>query len=200
MISKNSENSPLQIAEVRLYQGGGSLGLTLCPGKKDASRSWSRDLGTDLQFIRAWGATTVVTLIEDHEFCLLGVESLAHDVSALGMTWLHLPILDVSIPDSRFEDAWGSAGLKLHDRLDAGEKILIHCRGGLGRTGLVAGRILVERGYASQDAIQRIRSVRPHAIETLEQENYVMKSKVVPDRVVQRRDPVGSQPALEIHR
>ena len=59
MTSKNSENSPLHIAEVRLEQGGGSLGLTLCPGKKDAGRSWNRDLSTDLQAIRAWGATTV---------------------------------------------------------------------------------------------------------------------------------------------
>ena len=179
MTSKNSENSPLHIAEVRLEQGGGSLGLTLCPGKKDVSRSWNRDLGADLRAIRAWGATTVVTLIEDHEFRLLRIESLADDVRALGMNWVHLPIVDVSIPDSRFEGAWVSDGPKLHDRLDAGERILIHCRGGLGRTGLVAGRILVERGCAPKSAIQRIRSVRPNAIETSEQEQYVMTSKLV---------------------
>lgn len=177
MTSKNSENSPLHIAEVRLDQGGGSLGLTLCPGKKDAGRNWNRDLRKDLQAIRSWGATTVVTLIEDHEFRLLGIESLADDVRALGMNWVYLPIVDVSIPDGRFEDSWVNDGPKLHDRLDAGEKILIHCRGGLGRTGLVAGRILVERGSAPGTAIGRVRSVRPHAIETAEQENYVLKSK-----------------------
>ena len=197
MTSKNSETSPLQIAEVLLEQGEGNIGLTLCPGKKDVRRNWNRDLGADLRAIRTWGATTVVTLIEDREFRLLGIESLADDVCALGMSWVHLPIIDVSIPDSRFEDAWVMNGPKLHVRLDYGEKILIHCRGGLGRTGLVAGRILVERGYASQDAIQRIRSVRPHAIETLEQEHYVMKSKVVPDRAAQLRDAVESQPALD---
>jgi protein-tyrosine phosphatase len=197
MTSKNSENSPLHIAEVRLEQGEGSLGLTLCPGKKDVGRNWNRDLGTDLQAIRAWGATTVVTLIEDHEFRLLRIESLADEVRALGMNWIHLPIVDVRIPDSRFEDAWVSDGPKLHDRLDAGEKILIHCRGGLGRTGLVAGRILVERGCAPKNAIQRIRSVRPHAIETSEQERYVMKSKLVPDRDTQRKNAVGSQPPLD---
>ena len=197
MTNKNSENSPLHIAVVRLEQGGGSLGLTLCPGKKDAGRSWNRDLSTDLQAIRAWGATTVVTLIEDHEFRLLRIESLADDVRALGMNWVHLPIVDVSIPDSRFEDAWVSDGPNLHDRLNAGEKILIHCRGGLGRTGLVAGRILVERGCVPKNAIQRIRSVRPHAIETSEQEHYVMKSKLVTDRDTQLRNAVGSQPPLD---
>lgn len=180
MTSKNSENSPLHIAEVRLEHGGGSLGLTICPGKKDAGRNWNRDLSQDLQVIRAWGATTVLSLIEDHEFRLLGVESLANDVHALGMHWVHLPIVDVSVPDCRFEDAWACDGPELHDRLDAGEKILIHCRGGLGRTGLVAGRILVERGCAPEKAIERIRLARPHAIETSEQEHYVLKSKLMP--------------------
>jgi len=188
MTSKNSENSPLHIAEVRLEHGGGSLGLTICPGKKDAGRNWNRDLSQDLQVIQGWGATTVLSLIEDHEFRLLGVESLAHDVRALGMNWVHLPIVDVSVPDSRFEDAWACDGPKLHDRLDAGEKILIHCRGGLGRTGLVAGRILVERGCAPEKAIERIRLARPHAIETSEQEHYVLKSKLMPGRVFPRRN------------
>lgn len=62
---------------------------------------------------------------------------------------------------------------KIHHRLDRGERILIHCRGGLGRTGLVAGRIMVERGFQVQQAIRRIRTVRPHAIETRAQEAYV---------------------------
>ena len=95
MTSKDSENSPLQIAEVRLGQGGGSLGLTLCPGKQDVSRSWSRDLGADLWPVGAWGATTVVTLIEDHEFRLLRIESLSNDVRALGMNWvLNCPVFE----------------------------------------------------------------------------------------------------------
>ncbi len=178
MIDKNSQNSPLQIAEILLKPGNGRIGLTLCPGKKDSSRHWNRDLSEDLKVIRAWGATTVVTLIEDHEFQMLGIETLGQDVRALGMDWLHLPILDVSIPDHRFEEAWGLAGPKLHVRLDAGERILIHCRGGLGRTGLVAGLMLVERGCDSRFAIDRVRAVRPRAIETAAQERYVLNSAI----------------------
>ena len=177
MTVKNSQNSPLQIAQVLLEPAMGSLGLTLCPGKKDSSNSWNRDLAQDLQVIRDWGATMVVTLIEDHEFQMLSVQTLERDMRALGMDWLHLPILDVSIPDHRFEDAWVLEGLKLHKRLDCGERILIHCRGGLGRTGLVAARILVERGCDPQIAIRRIRAVRRHAIETPAQERYVLACK-----------------------
>jgi protein-tyrosine phosphatase len=60
-------------------------------------------------------------------------------VRAHGMEWRHLPIRDVDVPDQRFEAAWALIGPELHDRLAAGDRILIHCRGGLGRTGLVAG-------------------------------------------------------------
>ena len=170
---RNSQNSPLQIAEVLLEPGQGVLGLTLCPGKKDPGRQWDRDLAEDLRVIKGWGATVIVTLLEPHEFAMLAVEALGRDAFALGMDWLHLPILDVSVPDQRFEDGWALAGTRLHQRLDEGERILIHCRGGLGRTGLVAGRILVERGSKPEAAIQRVRAVRPNAIETRAQEQYV---------------------------
>jgi ADP-ribosylglycohydrolase/protein-tyrosine phosphatase len=175
MTMKNSQNSPLQIAEVHLEKNEGRIGLTLCPGKKDSSRNWDRDLKEDLRVIRQWGATTVVTLIEDHEFKMLGIENFGQEISAHGLDWIHLPIRDVDVPDQLFEDAWALSGKILHERLDAGDRVLIHCRGGLGRTGLVAGRILIERGCNPALAIQRVRAVRPHAIETPPQEQYVLR-------------------------
>jgi ADP-ribosyl-[dinitrogen reductase] hydrolase len=177
MLIKNSRTSPLRIAEVLLGDGEGRLGLTLCPGKKDALYSWDRDLKEDMRAIRAWGASTIVTLIEDHEFQLLAIENLEHEVRAHGMEWRHLPIRDVDVPDRRFEDAWEQIGAELHDRLDGGDRILIHCRGGLGRTGLVAGLLLVERGCDPSTAVRRVRAVRPHAIETAAQERYVLNAK-----------------------
>jgi len=170
---KTSQNCPLQIGELQVNTGQGFLGLTLCPGKKELARNWDRDLDIDLQAIKKWGATTVVTLIEDHEFSMLHVETLGHAVGALGMEWIHLPIVDVSIPDRRFETGWVTEGPMLQARLDAGERILIHCRGGIGRAGLVAGRMLVERGIQPHIAIERVRHVRPNAIETPQQEKYV---------------------------
>ena len=174
MTIKTSQNCPLQIGELQVTTGQGLLGLTLCPGKKDHGRNWNRDINEDLQVIKKWGATTVVSLIEDYEFAMLHVESLGRDIGALGMDWIHLPIVDVSIPDNRFETRWDSYGPKLHARLDAGERILVHCRGGIGRTGLVAGLVLVERGVNPKSAIERVRKARPGAIETILQEKYVM--------------------------
>ena len=164
------------IAEVLFGEHEGRLGLTICPGKKDGYRQWDRDLETDLRAIRNWGASTVVTLIEAHEFSLLAIDTLGQEVQRMGMHWLHLPIRDVYVPDHRFEQAWPATNADIHWRIDAGERILIHCRGGLGRTGLLAGLLLVERGCGPRDAINRVRAVRPHAIETAAQEAFVLKS------------------------
>ena len=170
---RTSTSSPLQIAAIPVEPNDGSLGLTLCPGKKDPAAAWNRDLATDLDHIQAWGASTAVTLIEDHEFRLLDIEPLGRSVQDRGMARMHLPIRDVSVPDRRFEEAWKTQGKELHRRLDAGERILIHCRGGLGLTGLVAACLLVERGCQPSAAIRQVRAARPHAVETRAQEAYV---------------------------
>lgn len=61
----------------------------------------------------------------------------------------------------------------LHERLLHGERLLVHCKGGLGRTGVVAAMLLVGRGVDVEEAIGAVRAARPGAIENEAQENYV---------------------------
>ncbi len=157
-------------------RAAGVVGLTLCPGKKDraaATGAWDRDLDTDLDAVAGWGARAVVSLVEDHELSLLGVEALGREVRRRKMVWFHLPIRDAGVPDRDFERRWRSAGPELRARLLAGERILVHCRGGLGRTGTIAARLLVELGASPEDAIRSARRARPGAIENDRQEDYV---------------------------
>ena len=56
-----------------------------------------------------------------------------------------------------------------------GAEVVIHCLGGLGRTGTIAARILVEFGIEADDAIKAVREARPGAIETVGQAEYVRK-------------------------
>jgi ADP-ribosyl-[dinitrogen reductase] hydrolase len=90
------------------------------------------------------------------------------------MLWFHLPIVDVSIPDQRFEEKWDVVGEKLRSILRDGSDVLVHCRGGLGRAGTIASRLLIELGMPPKDAIAKVRTVRPGAIETQAQEEYVL--------------------------
>jgi ADP-ribosyl-[dinitrogen reductase] hydrolase len=175
---RTSASHPLQIATIApAVYGFGRVGVTFCPGKYDPhamSGAWDRDLAVDLDAIRIWGAAAVVTLVEPKELTLLKVERLGEEVVRRHMLWFHLPIVDVSTPDQRFEREWETAGEKLRSILRNGSDVLVHCRGGLGRAGTIASRLLIELGMPAKMAIERMRAVRPGAIETRAQEEYVL--------------------------
>jgi ADP-ribosyl-[dinitrogen reductase] hydrolase len=135
---------------------------------------WDRDLSLDLDTVRDWGAAAVVTLVEPKELVVLRVEHLGEEVLRRRMLWFHLPIIDVSTPDEGFERQWEVAGNELRMLLRSGRDVLVHCRGGLGRAGTIAARLLIELGMEPATAIRQVRAVRPGAIETLEQEKYVL--------------------------
>lgn len=137
------------------------------------SGKWTRDLDIDLDTIENWGAAAVVTLIEDHEMASLGVTSLGDGVTARNMSWYHLPIPDVTAPNSDFEECWLVAGAELRDLLSAGFDVLVHCKGGLGRAGTIVARLLIELGWASEAAISEVRKVRRGAIESSDQERHL---------------------------
>lgn len=179
-----SANSPLRIDTIVLPGNGGRIGLTLCPGKKDSGHSgnrWDRDLKADLEVIAAWGADAVVTLMEEFELELLGVTALPSLLLSRGIEWHHLPIRDVDIPESIFEGRWFKEGQRLRTILKGGGRVLLHCRGGIGRTGTIAARLLVEFGFEPTDAIALVRKTRPGAIETAAQEEYVRKLRRWPN-------------------
>jgi ADP-ribosyl-[dinitrogen reductase] hydrolase len=135
---------------------------------------WDRDLNLDLDAIQNWGAGAVVTLVEPKELVFLRVGRLGEEVLRRGMLWFHLPIADVSTPDERFERQWEVAGDEIRTLLRNGSDVLVHCRGGLGRAGMIGARLLIELGMEPTTAIRQVRAVRPGAIETPEQEEYVL--------------------------
>ena len=172
---KTSQQHPLRIDAVEISATGGRIGMTICPGKFQRgahSCDWDRDLTQDLQVIEAWGAAVIVNLIEDHEMVALQVEDTPQRVPA-GIEYLRLPIPDFGVPDKQWENCWQSIGPVLQEHLRRGRAVLLHCKGGLGRTGLVAARILVELGFTADTAITTVREARAGAIETRAQEQYV---------------------------
>jgi ADP-ribosyl-[dinitrogen reductase] hydrolase len=175
-MKRTSLTHPLQIAVVTAGSDFGRVGITFCPGKFDPeamSGAWDRELAADLDAIRAWGAATIVTLLEPRELTLLRVEHFGEEVLRRNMLWFHLPIVDVSIPNAQFNEKWDTAGEELRSILRSGSDVLVHCRGGLGRAGMIAARLLIELGMEPATAIGRVRAVRPGAIQTDEQERFV---------------------------
>lgn len=176
-MTRTSDSHPLRIDAVEVPYCAGLIGMTFCPGKKQKAAmtgTWDRDIEKDLATIRNWGGSVLISLIEAHEFVELGVTELPQACVQHGIAWRGLPIIDGAIPDTAWEDNWIKVQPSLHRTLREGGRIVIHCKGGLGRTGLLAARILVEFGMPPSEAINQVRQARPGAIETYEQEHYVL--------------------------
>jgi ADP-ribosyl-[dinitrogen reductase] hydrolase len=176
MKTRTSNTHPLEISSLNIDGVRGQIGLTLCPGKKGPSTAgdymWNRDLEADTRTVAEWGADLWLCLMEPNEMQQAGVAALP--ASAAGVArYLNLPIRDLNAPGKRFESAWNTVGPLVHETLKAGGKVLIHCRGGVGRAGTVAARILVESGKEPALAINAVRAVRKGAIETRHQVSYV---------------------------
>jgi len=150
-----------EIATLKLNNGA-RIGLCPLPGVFGA-------LMSELDAIVAWTPDIVVSMTEQSEMDAALSGDLGARLQAVGMTWRHLPIRDFGVPDGKSAAPWPQALGELHRCLDGKGTVLLHCRGGLGRSGMLALRLLVERGEVPDAALERLRAVRPGAVETQEQ-------------------------------
>jgi hypothetical protein len=151
---------------------GGQIGMTGMPGETTDKLSPFMeivDLDSQLARIKAWGASLLLSLVQDFEYSADDFDNRIPE----GIYHIKLPIVDSGIPDSSWEDSWKKEGPKARGILREGGKICIHCVGGHGRTGTIAVRILVELGMKSFDAVKLVRGVRPKCIESPQQWEYL---------------------------
>jgi ADP-ribosyl-[dinitrogen reductase] hydrolase len=119
--------------------------------------------------------------VEEHEFAGVGVPNFADRMSRSSFAWYHLAIPDAGVPARGFEQQWQVAGREIRSALRDGKRVLIHCRAGLGRTGMIAARLLVELQMSPQAAIEAVRAARKGTIETSAQERHVRAQSSVDD-------------------
>lgn len=151
---RTSETDPIGVSWLDA-PGGRALGITFAPGKHASSQigaPWRRDLELDLLRLRCFHRVdTLVCLLEDDEIERLGMHGYEQCVHAHAMELLRLPI-----PDGHEPSMLGARSVvrAIRSRLDAGRRLVVHCRGGLGRAGTIAGCVLVASGIAPSDALE----------------------------------------------
>ena len=137
----------------------GRLIFTPCPGLKDSS------VASALATLKQAGAAAVITLMPTAELELNGASELPARCAELGLTWLQLPVADEQVPLADFDAAWPAAIAQIRELLAADQALAIHCKGGSGRTGLIAARILIDQGIARAEAVSLVQTLRPKAIQ-----------------------------------
>jgi len=154
----------------------GGLGMTLAPGVKDLN--WDRDAAKDLRRLKeAFGADVLVSLMEDFEYERYGMggrEGFFESAREAGLKVRHFPILDVDVPRPEQDEEYAEYIGDIIGDLREGKTVIVHCRGGIGRTGTVAASVLVGLGHEPDEAIRIVREARsPRMLEVAWQEEYV---------------------------
>lgn len=132
--------------------------LALCPLPRDAG---------DRAQVAGFAPDLVISMTETAEMAALGAAGLPGWLAAQGIGWVHFPVADHATPPEGAD--WPGLSAQAQDVLARGGRVLAQCRGGLGRSGMVALRLMVQAGEAPQAALDRLRAVRPGAVETPEQ-------------------------------
>jgi len=172
-----SETAPLRLDRViEQNAAGGWVALTIAPGKKTVGMFalWDRDLDTDLDALVSAGATTLAPLIEDDEMRRFRIPDLVERAEAKGLYVDRFPFHDGGIPKNM--DAAREFIERLADRYAKGERLVVHCAGGLGRAGAIAACLRLHLGIdpGPAEAIAAIRELRSsRAIETRAQERFI---------------------------
>jgi len=142
---------------------GAHLGISPLPGREGAGL-------LDLACIARWKADIVVSMTETSEMERHNMADLGGLLAQFDIRWAHFPIRDFGTP--RYEQRWQDLAPRLHEILDRNGRVLAHCYGGHGRSGMVLLRLMAERGIPANLALKQLRKVRPGAVETDAQFNW----------------------------
>jgi len=118
------------------------------------------------------GISGVVSLLTPEEERDLELMDESRETRSQGLEFLAFPIPDRQAPAS--EAALAQMLERIDQRLAAGKNVLIHCRQGVGRSGLVAACLLVKRGMSPGGAVDKVSQVRGVPVpETPEQREWI---------------------------
>ncbi|MCP5170344.1 MAG: dual specificity protein phosphatase family protein [Hahellaceae bacterium] len=120
-------------------------------------RPSAEHLEEELRRHRQAGIDVIISLLEMNEQRELGL-MLENDVATtLGMEFYRFSIQDHSVPSPEVAQRAVDSVCRC---LEAGKCVVIHCRAGIGRTGVITSCVLMRYGMQSDDAMALVSSAR----------------------------------------
>jgi protein-tyrosine phosphatase len=130
--------------------------------------------------LRAWrklGIDLVVSLLTASEERDLELGKEAKEVASEYMGYITFPIADRQVPSSEIE--FTRFLEKLDQALSLGKNVVVHCRQGIGRAGMVLVCLLIMKGLSPGAAIEQLTMVRGAPIpETSQQRDWIERFAV----------------------
>lgn len=138
-----------------------SLGIMARPRGND----WLID---EIQGLQRSKVNIVVCLLENSELYELGLKQEATYCVEQGLSFIHYPIQDVKVPTN--EKTFLNLTNDLQKRLDKKQKIVIHCRMGIGRSSILAAALLIKNGIHKSSVFDYISNFREVTVPDTDQQ------------------------------
>jgi protein tyrosine phosphatase (PTP) superfamily phosphohydrolase (DUF442 family) len=128
-------------------------------------------LDEEMASLRELGVDMIVCLLTGGERRELELTDEGVAAQRAGIEFVHFPVADFGVPDHA---EVGPLLRRLHQRLAEGGHVAVHCRGGVGRSSIIAGAVLAGQGIAAEDAWAMVSQARGVSVpETAEQRQWL---------------------------
>src|ERR1039458_2542035 len=136
----NALPEPEHLNDVFWIEGNPPVGVAIV--LRPRGDDWLSD---ELLRYKRSGVEVLVSLLEPSEATWLGLRDEGPLAEAAGIHFISYPILDVHVPPD--VASFRAFVASLADRLRAGERIGVHCRGSIGRSTVTAACTLLHLGW-----------------------------------------------------
>lgn len=117
------------------------------------------DLMEEIEYWKKLEVNTIVSFLTDEENEELGLEYERIDCKREGFDFIKFPIEDRQVPDSYLKTR--DLVNNLVDKINQNNRILMHCRGGMGRVSIISASVLsIMQKTSVKQAFENISKIR----------------------------------------
>lgn len=127
-----------------------------------------RPMPDQFDALKLAGVGVVVSLLEREESERFGLGSEDQLCSVAGMQFLHLPVIDHSIPEAVPPVEVMSKAIRRH--LADKKGVAVHCYAGLGRSPLLIAAVLIDNGHSTIEACDLISAARGLTVPEMDEQ------------------------------
>ena len=136
---------------IEKFDNGAAVGIMPRPRGDD----WLED---EIRRFELNGVNAIVSLLESQEIAELGLKSEETLCQKYNVNFINHPIPDRGLPKDQLSVQRLIDGLR--SSLDQGQRIVIHCRMGIGRSSMIAAAVLIKDKMKANEIFDKISQIR----------------------------------------